>query len=248
MFNPISQFRYHSTIENNGFLRCPNPNHAAGGGSSDFGNGFYLSDDPYGSLCWGARHMYPDMYETYNVYDVGQAALESLHYIVLTDNYADILRWATTTARNMNISTHAEASSIRGIIEVDGGYLLEVRDFDWILSRRTDDAMFTYLQDFFEGNLSFQGLLIAYDELSFGDELVLKTQRAIDCITFNEVESDIVMKYDYQHKYDEFVGEKSREYNQTVVPSHNPNTNFNELSAYKIAQCILDGEDWMQYV
>lgn len=236
-------FIYHSNTENGNFVKHPNPYHVGGvNGATDFGAGFYLSDDLNGSYLWGARHEFPD-YGTLNVYDISPQIL-SLNHLVLTDSYEDILCWAMTTGFYLGYYPRSIASARVGKLE--DLYTLNADDYHWILSRRTDDKMFSYIGSFFDGALSFQGLVECYDRLSFGDELVLKSQEAIDCLDFSEQYSGVFDKTPYKGRY-QALKEQSDASFDVILLEHSCSQS-GEPGVAEIIDFIENDIDWTQHV
>lgn len=241
--NSVVSFRYHSNAEKGKFIQHPDPYHLGGvNGATDFGAGFYLSDDLYGTYIWGARHEYPAS-GTLNVYNIDSRIL-SLDHLILTDAYEDILYWAMTTGSYLGYYPRNIASAHVGQLEEH--YMLDADDYHWILSRRTDDRMFTYLGAFFDGSLSFRGLVECYDNLAFGDELVLKTQEAINCLSFDEEQSGIFDKSSYIGQYESLKTASNEHFN--VIFEKHACSYSGEPGVADIIKWIENGQDWTQYV
>lgn len=242
IFNNLSDFKYHSTVEDQGLLFNPDPYHQGGVYGTDFGNGLYLSDDLDKSYAWGARSGKGK--GTMNIYDIDEDKLWHLNGLILEDQPEDILLWAMITAFYLNLNLRGETTAW---FELASDYYdISVDAFDWVLSRRTDDAMYRYLGEFFNDNLSFDGLMRAYWELSYGDELVLKTQSAIDCILLNEDESHTYDKYPYRNEYANFV-EKGKQLYYNDIDACTPRVS-GQFGFYDIAKDLRDGYDWMERV
>lgn len=221
----------------------PDPEHNDGvDDTTDFGPGLYLSDDLEGSYIWGARYSYPT-FGTLNVYDIDNS-IRSLNGLILSDSYEDILTWAITTGFYLKYNSRGIASRNAGML--DDQYRIDTDNYDWILSRRTDDKMYSYIDSFLDGSMSFQGLVECYDKLAFGDELVLKTQRAIDCLILNEQESRVFDKSPYLGQYDQLKKIGNEEFDYRISRIHSWESD--ELGIEEIIELIEQGEDWTEYV
>lgn len=239
----IFDFRYHSTCENNGFLFNPDPFHQGGvNNATDFGAGLYLSDDYYSSLIWGSRNTYPDR-GTLNVYDISPSITE-LPGLIIGNTYEDILSWALTTGKYLGYNARNIASANAGAL--DTKYLIDCSQYHWILSRRTDDRMYSYLDYFFNGSLSFLGLVECFDNLSFGDELVIKTPDAMKCISHNAYESEVFDKAPYVGKYKQATNDANDMFDD--IFARHAVAFVEEIGVEEIVQLIENGKDWTQYV
>lgn len=240
--NNILNFRYHSTVDNNPFLSSPDPYHIGGiNGHTDFGHGLYLSDDAYGSYIWGSRNTHSSSIGTMNVYDI-DPAINNLNGLIICDDYSSVLTWAYTTGLYLDVI-------MGGYQDMCLMYLSEHRvnadQYDWILSRRTDDRMYSYLSDFFSNVLSFKGLLHAYDHLSFGDELVIKSPAAMKCLKLNENESNHFDKTPYLYQYSNFKENADAQYRQ-VLNDYAVSQGY--LGIDDIVEYARCEQDWTQYV
>lgn len=236
-------FIYHSNCDEENFITNPSPSHLGGkNGATDFGTGFYLSDDINGSYIWGSRHENPP-YGTMNIYDISPNLLQ-LKGLELTESYDDIMYWAFTTGKYLGYLPQNYASSNYG--KMEDKYKLTTGDYDWVLARRVDDKMFDYLGLFFDTSLSFQGLVQCYDQLSFGNELVLKTQAAIDCFKFNANLSHSFPKSSYMGRYEREKQQANTYFDSVILQE------YSHLSGHicidEIVRLYESGEDWTQYV
>lgn len=242
--NSIFDFRYHASCDNNGFLKHPDPYHQGGvNNATDFGAGLYLSDNYYSSLIWASRSTYSSLQGTMNVYDI-DPSLMSLEGRMLGDSYEDVLSWAITTGKYLGYVARGAASANAGIL--DSKYLLNCEKYHWILSRRTDDRMYSYLDYFFNGSLSFSGLIECFDNLSFGDELVLRTPEAIRCLELNEDESQVFDKSPYLNEYKRTKNESDAMFDD-IFARHSV-LYTGEPGIEEIIELIENNQDWTQYV
>ena len=201
MYNDITDFIYHAST-NGQERRTLDAHHCLPFG--DWGDGAYLSDSYELSKIWGASGEYSDYRAAINIYDIDDH-IRQLNGLVINPNDNDqLLIWAASIAmcRTERIRRWLEKDgtseefinyTINSIIEAYRIYEVSeiIDDCDWIISRRSDDGLWSFIVEFFSDNLSIDGLREVYDVCSFGDQLVLKTTRATQCLNFVECE-----KYD----------------------------------------------------
>ena len=123
----IQSYIFHSNSQNGLFIDNPDPYHLGGTNRAmtDFGAGFYLSDDQTRSYVWGARFSSPSE-GTLNVYDIYDSIYD-LDGLILSDDPENILRWAITTGTYLGYQAGGYASSSLGYVE--DKYLVDVDRF-----------------------------------------------------------------------------------------------------------------------
>lgn len=167
----------------------------------DWGDGAYLSDDYELSKIWGASSEICEYQASINIYDIDPYINNLNGYIIDPDDDDDLLIWASSIAicRTNRIAKwlqdNGEQTSFinKTIDAIEEAYdIYEVDSFlsqhDWLISRRSDDGLWTFITEFFSNNLSIDGLREVYEVCSFGDQLVLKTDAATDCLEFVQLE------------------------------------------------------------
>lgn len=179
----------------------------------DWGDGAYLSDNEEISKIWGASSdTKPYLESTVNSYWFSDGIYGCRGYIIDSDNDWDLIRWASSVAlpRTNRLEEHYSDSDVNIIQIIDNIETLyeksdveNVLSYDWIISRRSDDGLWRFLIDFFNDDLSIQGLREVYKSCSFGDQLVLKTASAADCLNFNDCE--VYLTSAWQGQYQELT-------------------------------------------
>ncbi len=78
-------------------------------------------------------------------------------------------------------------------------FYVDVEQYDLIIGYRADDSYFSFAQDFISGAISLQKLAEAMRLGKLGEQIVLKSKRAFEQISFLDAESAMAEKF-YEKK------------------------------------------------
>ncbi len=179
------------------------PEYGKGARHNDYGKGFYCTEQIELAKEWACAKQV-DGYA--NIYDLD---FNGLNVLNLNDGYYNILNWLALLADNrtywQNGSIAEEAKSY-----IKENFLPDISSYDVIIGYRADDSYFAFAQDFVAGVISMQKLAHAMKLGQLEEQIVLKSKKAFEKITYigNEpVDAEI-----YYMKKAEREREARREY------------------------------------
>lgn len=234
-----TDFIYHAST-NGQVLPQLDPFHSVPFG--DWRDGAYLSDSYEESLIWGASSQYLQNDPVLNIYDVDSRLNNLNGYIIDPYSDEDLTIWAASVAMprrdrmRLNKPRQIPDSVLDTVISnIESAWVIyDIENFihnqHWIISRRADDGLWRITIDYFSNHLSIEGLRHAYEKCAFGNEIVLRTYEATNCLTL--VQSDSYCKADYNGQYNQISENKVSEYNNGIIPIYHYGTHcYDILSA-----------------
>lgn len=96
--------------------------------------------------------------------------------------------------------------------DYDLDFKVDYKDYDIIIGYRANDSYFSYAGDFVNGTLSFSDLSEAMRLGKLGEQVVLKSKKAFDALTF--VEAVKTSRQEYFAKYKQRDEEARGKYRQ----------------------------------
>ncbi len=157
------------------------PRFGSGKRLNDFGPGFYCTEHPDMAKEWAVRENRDGYVNKYSIETEGLSILN-----LNTEGY-NVLHWLSILLEN-------RVFEIKSSLALEGKeYLLEnfqvnYKDYDLIRGYRADDSYFSFAQDFISGTISLRQLSNAMMLGDLGEQIVLKSKRAFDCIAFDGYE------------------------------------------------------------
>jgi len=152
-----------------------------GGGkiNNDYGRGFYCTEHIDLAKEWACASN-TDGYA--NHYQLDRSGLKVLN---LNSSDYNILNWLAILLENRKFNVS------EGLPQRAKDYLLEnfkvdYRNYDIIIGYRADDSYFSYANDFVNNTLSLSDLSEAMRLGKLGEQVVLKSKKAFDALTFVE--------------------------------------------------------------
>lgn len=179
------------------------PRFGSGKRMNDFGLGFYCTEHPDMAKEWAVRENRDGYVNQYSIETEGLSILD-----LNTEDY-NVLHWLSILLEN-------RVFEIRSPLALEGKeYLLEnfkvnYEDYDLIRGYRADDSYFSFAQDFISGTISLRQLSNAMMLGDLGEQIVLKSKKAFDCITFEGYE--IVQSREWYEKRAKRDEEARRQY------------------------------------
>jgi len=149
---------------------------------NDYGLGFYCTDEIAMAKEWGvgAEH---DGYA--NCYEI---ELDGLNILNLNDSQYCILHWLAVllTNREFDVPSALALEAKEYILQ---HFLVKYESYDIMVGYRADDSYFSFAQDFINGTISYRQLNNAMRLGQLGTQIVLKSRKAFERITFTGYET-----------------------------------------------------------
>ncbi|MGN0337628.1 MAG: DUF3990 domain-containing protein [Lachnospiraceae bacterium] len=153
------------------------PEWGKGALTNDYGRGFYCTENAELAMEWACA-------KNVNGY-ANQYALDMTGLSVLNLNAKEynILNWLALLADHR---TYWEKSSISEQAKkyLKEHFLLDIKKYDVIIGYRADDSYFSFAQDFVANMISLRQLDEAMHLGKLGEQVVLKSKKAFERITF----------------------------------------------------------------
>ena len=148
-----------------------------GNAHNDFGQGFYCT----GSLdlagewsCYRKQNGYINHY---------QLNTNGLQILDLTNRNYNILNWLAVLIQHrifdLNLSVTEQA-----LTYLSKHFLPNLNNYDLIIGYRADDSYFSFVENFLNNTISLRELLLVFKMDSDNQQIALKTQKAIQQLTF----------------------------------------------------------------
>lgn len=157
------------------------PKYGVGNPHNDYGLGFYCTKSLELAKEWavsGTRDGYANEY---------QLDMSGLRLLDLCSDEYHILHWLTILLQNrvFDIQSDFGEEARRYLIY---NFDVEYQNYDIIMGYRADDSYFSFAQDFLNNAISLKQLSRAMYLGELGVQIVLKSQKAFDQLTFQEAE------------------------------------------------------------
>lgn len=158
----------------------PQPEYGKGVPFNDYGSGFYCTEHLELAKEWACQDLSGGYVNRYELDTNGFAVLELNHY--------SILHWLALLVHNRRFRT-TSALMAEGKEWLEAEYLLDLEPYDLIVGYRADDSYFRFARAFLQNGLSIEALEQAMHLGELGEQIVLKSQKSFDRITFQSAES-----------------------------------------------------------
>lgn len=144
---------------------------------NDYGLGFYCSEDLELAKEW-AVDIDSDGYA--NIYELD---IKDLKVLNLNDNKYCILHWLAILLEN-RIFDIPSGIALEAREYLLNNFMINYNDYDVIIGYRADDSYFAFAQDFLNGTISYRQLNNALRLGKLGNQIVLKSKKSFNNITF----------------------------------------------------------------
>lgn len=144
---------------------------------NDYGLGFYCTDNLDMAKEWGVSH---DRDGYANCYELD---CDGLRILDLNDPQYCILHWLAVLLENREFDVPS-ALALEAKEYILKNFSVDYKDYDAIIGYRADDSYFSFAQDFINGTISYRQLNNAMHLGKLGQQFVLKSKKAFDCIRF----------------------------------------------------------------
>lgn len=159
---------------------------------NDYGLGFYCTEHIELAKEWACASNQDGYANHY------QLVMDDLSVLNLnTDNYT-ILNWMAILLENRKFVV-ADGLPQRAKEYLLKNFMVDYKNYDVIVGYRADDSYFSYASDFVNNTLSLNDLGEAMRLGKLGEQVVLKSQKAFDALTF--IEAIAAKKEEYYIKY-----------------------------------------------
>lgn len=159
---------------------------------NDYGRGFYCTEHIELAKEWACSSG-TDGYANHYTLD-----LSGLKVLNLNSKEYNILNWLAILLENRKFNV-AEGLPQRAKAYILENFKVDYKDYDIIVGYRANDSYFSYAGDFVNGTLSLSDLSEAMRLGKLGEQVVLKSKRAFDSLTF--VEAVKAPSQEYYAKY-----------------------------------------------
>jgi hypothetical protein len=168
------------------------PAFGAGKIHNDYGRGFYCTEHIELAKEWACSTGCNGYVNHY------QIDCDGLKVLNLNASEYNILNWLAILLENRKFNV-AEGLPQRAKAYLLENFKVEYKKYDVIVGYRADDSYFSYASDFVNGTLSLSDLSQAMLLGKLGEQVVLKSEKSFDAITF--VEAVQVSGQEYFAKY-----------------------------------------------
>ena len=175
---------------------------------NDYGRGFYCMEHVELAKEWACS---ADNDGYANHYQLDMTGLSVLN---LNGPEYNILNWLAILLENRKFNV-AEGLPQRARAYLLENFKVDYKKYDIILGYRADDSYFSYAGDFVNGTLSLSDLSEAMRLGKLGEQVVLKSKKAFDALTF--VEAIKAPRQEYFAKYKQRDEEARAKYRQIAT-------------------------------
>lgn len=146
---------------------------------NDYGRGFYCTEHIELAKEWGCATGVDGYANRY------QLAMTGLSVLNLNAPEYNILNWLAILLENRKFNV-ADGLPQRAKAYILEHFKVEYKKYDVIIGYRADDSYFSYAGDFVSGTLSLSDLSEAMCLGKLGEQVVLKSKKAFEAVTFVE--------------------------------------------------------------
>ena len=175
---------------------------------NDYGRGFYCTEHAELAKEWACSS---DNDGYANHYQLDMTGLTVLN--LNTPEY-NILNWLAILLENRKFNV-AEGLPQRARAYILENFKVDYKKYDIIIGYRANDSYFSYAGDFVNGTLSLSDLSEAMRLGKLGEQVVLKSKKAFDALTF--VEAIKASRQEYFAKYKQRDEEARGKYRQIAA-------------------------------
>ena len=155
------------------------PVFGAGKNFNDYGRGFYCTEHVELAKEWACASGNDGYANRY------QLDMNGLSVLNLNTPEYNILNWLTILLENRKFNV-AEGLPQRAKAYLLENFNVDYKSYDVIIGYRADDSYFSYAGDFVNGTLSLSDLSEAMRLGKLGEQVVLKSKKSFEALTFVE--------------------------------------------------------------
>ena len=169
------------------------PEFGLGKKNNDYGRGFYCTENAELAKEWACGNGNDGFANEYILRDEGLKILD------LNSPEYSILNWLALLTENRSYWENG-AISFEAKEYLRSNFLIDISGYDIIKGYRADDSYFSFAQAFVAGTLSLRKLSQAMRPGRLGEQIVLKSKRAFDSISFLSYEKAEAENYFHKKK------------------------------------------------
>ncbi len=155
------------------------PEFGAGNPHNDYGLGFYCTENVEIAKEWSCSENTDGFANRYILETSGLVTLN------LSGGEYHILNWLAILLENRTFSLN-QGLAVQAKEYIMNRFLPEYKSFDVIRGYRADDSYFAFASAFLSGSISLRQLQSAMKLGKLGEQIVLKSRKAFDAISFCE--------------------------------------------------------------
>lgn len=153
------------------------PEYGKGSAANDYGRGFYCTESIDMAKEWACKRNRDGFANKYSL------NINDLNVCDLNDGTYNILNWLALLTRYRGYwQRRSIAEEAKEFLQAN--YLIDISTFDVIIGYRADDSYFSFVQDFIMGTISLQKLSEAMRLGKLGEQVVLKSEKAFERISY----------------------------------------------------------------
>lgn len=162
--------------------------------NNDYGLGFYCTESKELAKEWACQKPSKDGYA--NCYELD---MQDLSVLNLSGDGFSTLNWLALLANNreFNVSAAVAKQGREYILE---NFLPDINNYDIITGYRADDSYFSFARAFVNNLISLEQLSQAMKLGKLGEQIVLKTEKAFNALTFKKYEIAQACEYYIKRK------------------------------------------------
>lgn len=164
------------------------PEYGKGSSTNDYGRGFYCTENKELGKEWACKKNKDGFVNQY-AFD-----LDGLEILNLNDKSYSILHWLALLTKYRGY-WQAKSIAEEAKIYLQETFLLDITRYDVIIGYRADDSYFSFAQDFISGVISLQHLKQAMYLGKLGEQIVLKSPKAFEQISYMGNEEAMAEEY-----------------------------------------------------
>ena len=158
------------------------PEYGKGKTYNDYGRGFYCTEHIELAREWACTEGVNGFVNKYEL------DLSSLKVLNLSSDEYTILHWLALLMKNRKVRISTPVMK-RGTEWLNNNFLPDITGYDAIIGYRADDSYFSFARAFVNNEISINQLSYAMKLGKLGEQFVLKSKRAFECISFNSYET-----------------------------------------------------------
>lgn len=194
----MSKIIYHGSKN-----RIETPQYGVGKLHNDYGLGFYCTESIELAKEWAVDYKRDGYVNSYRLED------SQLDVLCLNNSEYCIMHWLAILLENRKFDvSSALAKAAKEYILLN--FLIDTSRYDIVIGYRADDSYFSFADDFIKGVISYRQLNHAMHLGNLGEQIVLKSPKAFESISF--LESEYVSAREWYTKKAVRDAEARREY------------------------------------
>ena len=155
------------------------PIYSEGNPYNDYGLGFYCTESLDVAKEWACTENKSGFANAYHL------PMSGLSCLNLISEHYHILNWLAILLENRQFRVSNDLAR-EGKTYVLAHFLPDYRHFDVVIGYRADDSYFSFASDFLNNTISLEQLGNAMYLGKLGEQIVLKSPQAFDCIKFDK--------------------------------------------------------------